>query len=457
MPEHTEPTVPDPTRRPRVLLSAYACVPGSGSEAGVGWSRALETAKWCDTWVLCEAHWAQAAISEYLERHGPLPGLTFVFVPKSWLERRLTKLGFLYYLAYNLWQRRAARVGRELQDTIGFDLVHQATLCGYREPGYLWRLGVPFVWGPVGGTQNVPWRFLTTLGVVGAIRESVRGAANALQLRFSGRVRRVTTRSAAVLTANSTARRDLRRAHGVAGRLLLETGLSARPGHLRQREAGRPLRLLWSGEHRAFKALPLLLDALAHVRDSVPFDLRILGSGPRTHVWRRHAERLGLTESTEWLGWMPHEAALEQCLWADVFVFTSLRDTSGNAALEALQSGAPVICLDHQGMGDIVTDDCGVRIAVTTPRRVVADLGVALESVSRSPGLLERLSQGALDRAETYRWPRQMRRTLDVYREILARQLADRRITFGLDSADGGASADGPLDQRRQVVGEDAA
>ncbi len=411
--------MPDRSGRPRVLLSAYACVPGSGSEAGVGWNRALETARHCDTWVLCEAHWSEASIRAYLDRHGPVPGLSFVFVPKTWIERRMTKLGFLYYVAYNLWQRRAAEVGRRLHDTVGFDLVHQATLCGYREPGYLWRLGVPFVWGPVGGTQNVPWRFVTTLGAVGAIRETVRSLTNEFQLRFSRRVHQVARRAAAVLAANSTVRRDLERAVGVQSRILLETGLPARPCHVRRHEAGRPLRLLWSGEHRSFKALPLLLDALARLRGSVPFELRVLGSGPRTSTWRHRAERQGLSDAVEWLGWMPHAAAIEQTLWADVFVFTSLRDTSGNAALEALQSGTPVVCLDHQGVGDIVTDACGVRLEVTSPRQVVADLADALEALHQSPETLERLSQGALARADTYRWTHQMNRTLDVYRNVL--------------------------------------
>jgi hypothetical protein len=26
-------------------------------------------------------------------------------------------------------------------------------MIGYREPGYLWKLNVPFVWGPMGGTN----------------------------------------------------------------------------------------------------------------------------------------------------------------------------------------------------------------------------------------------------------------------------------------------------------------
>ena len=36
----------------RVLLSAYACEPGKGSEAGVGWNSLRQVARYHDVWVL---------------------------------------------------------------------------------------------------------------------------------------------------------------------------------------------------------------------------------------------------------------------------------------------------------------------------------------------------------------------------------------------------------------------
>ena len=50
---------------------------------------------------------------------------------------------------------------------------------------------------------------------------------------------------------------------------------------------------------------------------------------------------------------------------SDVFVFTSLRDTTGSVVLEALAAGVPVVAPDHQGVGDVVNDDCGVLVPVT--------------------------------------------------------------------------------------------
>jgi len=42
-------------------------------------------------------------------------------------------------------------------------------MVGFREPGYLWQLNIPFVWGPIGGMGYFPTRFLPVVGAKGAV------------------------------------------------------------------------------------------------------------------------------------------------------------------------------------------------------------------------------------------------------------------------------------------------
>src|SRR4051812_7400695 len=76
-------------RRPKLLMSAYACSPHRGSEPGVGWNRALLAASEFDTWVITEDATYGTAIRQYLKEHGPIDGLEFVYVRRSWLSRLL--------------------------------------------------------------------------------------------------------------------------------------------------------------------------------------------------------------------------------------------------------------------------------------------------------------------------------------------------------------------------------
>jgi glycosyltransferase involved in cell wall biosynthesis len=177
--------------------------------------------------------------------------------------------------------------------------------------------------------------------------------------------------------------------------------------------------LLWSGvfEHR--KALHLLLKALAALPPHVKYELHILGRGPLRKRWQALARRLNVEQHCRWLGWLDRSDTLDQYLWADLFVFTSLRDTTGTVLLEALGAGTPVIGLDHQGVADVVTPNCGVKIPVTTPRKVIADIRDTLTNFHDHRDDLSGLSRGARQRAEYYSWDRQGERMASVYRRVL--------------------------------------
>ncbi len=93
----------------------------------------------------------------------------------------------------------------------------------------------------------------------------------------------------------------------------------------------------------------------------------------------------------QWRGWLPLAEALQLYASADLFVFTSLRDTSGTVVLEALSRGLPVICLDHQGVRDLITPECGIKVPVTRPSEVIAGLAEAITKLARDPDRREQL------------------------------------------------------------------
>lgn len=412
---------PGRTGRKRVLLLAYACSPYGGSELAVGWGRAVETAKYFDTWVICGKREFEVDIRHFLKANGELPGLHFCFIPRTRFEKWLWKIPMVSYVGYHMWHKRAFRTAAALHRLYRFDVVHQVNWIGFREPGYLWKLGVPFVWGPVGGTQNFPWRFLMKSGLTGAIKEGTRTILNWLQFRFSWRVREAAKAAAILLTSNSTGLRDFRRIHNVEPRLLLETGVTTtQETSSINCDLHGSLKILWSGEFKYHKAFQLLLYALSEMPPKYAYKLRVLGRGPLEHKWRDLSRQLGVEPFCEWLGWLPHEDAMKEYQWADVFIFTSLRDTSGNVVLEALSRGVPVICFDHQGAGDIVTDGCGIKIPVTTPNRAITGFTHAIETLIDDRAILKQLSRGATERAKYYLWSYNGAQLARMYEQMLA-------------------------------------
>ena len=171
-------------KRLKVLISAYACEPGKGSEPGVGWNVAREMAKHHDIWVLTRANNRPAIEAELAEN--PVPGLHFAYydLPRwaKWWKRGGRGVQLYYYL----WQLGAYRVARRLHREVGFDLAHHVTFVKYWAPSLVSRLPVPFVWGPVGGGESAPKAFWDDFGPEGRRYERLRELA-----RWLGRTRSV--------------------------------------------------------------------------------------------------------------------------------------------------------------------------------------------------------------------------------------------------------------------------
>jgi glycosyltransferase involved in cell wall biosynthesis len=200
---------------------------------------------------------------------------------------------------------------------------------------------------------------------------------------------------------------------------MLETGIGHVHETIRASRKGGPLRILWSGALITRKALSLLIKALARLPRDMSYELRVLGDGPLRARYERLACRMGVSRNITWLGWRPHSEALEQYPWADIFVFTSLRETTGTVVLEAIACGLPIVYLDHQGVHDILGDDCGVGILVSTPAAAVVHLSEAIAALARDPRWRERLANGALQRARRFTWNRRGRELSLVYKSVL--------------------------------------
>lgn len=418
MPVQPENSPDSASNRPRILLVSYRCDPVACMESRVGWNRAVQAARHFDTWVVTENE-----VRGLPNVAGGMGGcLRLLQLPHTRWENWLIGLG-QFYPAYRLWHARVLQRIQELHAETPFQLVHQVNLVGFREPGFAWQLAVPFIWGPWGGTQNFPTNYLAYTDLLGGAREVARSVLNKLQFRFGRRVRHVLRAADTTLVANSTAQCDLQRVHGVHAPLLLETGISDVHAPKPLRDSEQPLRILWSGRLRAWKALPLLLHALAELPPALSYELRVLGEGASLKRWKRLAARLGLARHVIWLGRPAYPETLAEYRRADLFAFTSLRDTSGAGLLESLAAGTPIVGVDHQGARDVMTDACAIRVEVSDPARTIAGFRDAIVRLARDPELLARLGRGAVERAEQFLWSRQGDRMNEVYARTLGVEL----------------------------------
>src|SRR5262249_26287741 len=325
----------------RLLLSAYACRPNAGSEPGVGWNWATHlAARGIDVHVLV-AQRNREPIEAGL-RLNPIPNLhfTYVPVPYEWAKKNEG-------LHYVLWQAEALKVARALSSKFRFDLAHHVTYASVHVPTQLWRLGIPVLFGPVGGGQPAPQSMLEYFGAKRS-GEQVRSLATRA-LRFSPFHRYWVGKMSFVLAANNDTLSLVRTLGCTNSGLMCDTGIPAdyfSDGPRKFEERSGPLRLLWVGRILTRKALPLALDALKHVREDVTLTIAGEATDGPDAIQQMIRER-NLQSRVFWKGSRLSRGEVRTAYAEhDAMLFTSLRDSFGSQLLEAMAMGLPIITLD---------------------------------------------------------------------------------------------------------------
>ncbi|MBQ0929177.1 glycosyltransferase family 4 protein [Ideonella alba] len=412
----------DTERELRILVNAYTCNPYHGSEHSVGWGFIQELARRHRVCVIAEKENCQRDIERFLANCPELAQRAeFHFIEKQ--RRRLLRKLWppSYYRYYRKWHLEALNLARHLHAKEPFDLVHQLTMVGYREPGYLWKLGVPFVWGPIGGMGSFPWRFLPSLGLYGALYYSAYNLVNAWQERFAPRPKLAAAAAGPSLISATPEDQTGTMTHWHRpSHLLAEVGL---PAHTKDtptyRNSDEPLRVVWSGLHIPRKALPLGLKALSILPPNIDWTLDILGKGRETRALQRLAENLGIGSRCRFHGWIERRVAIDVMHRAHVMLITSLRDLTSTVTVEALAAGLPVICLDHCGFSSAIDETCGIKVPVTTPNAVIDGFRDALIQMADETRRRD-LADGALRRSRLFDWRLKVDRLEEIYRMRLS-------------------------------------
>lgn len=410
------------TKRLKVLIVAHEFSPVKGSESAVGWNLATRLCKYHDVTVFY-ASGSQFRDNSYVEvltdyfNHTPPPaGLTCINVDKPFLSqmfaklniffKRLTPIGLpvLYYLGYKYWQRSVFRKGKALHQKESFDIVHQLTQITFREPGFMWKLGIPFFWGPTGGTVSFPKTFRKEISTVSKILTRIRSFSNYYQFRFIRRISKANKKAEVIYSFSRTdAERLARRANGQV-KIMLDVGTYPRPKASTGSNDGPFLRGVWCGRLSDFKAPSILLRALALdplTREKIKFT--IIGTGKLERSMMQLAKQLGLT-NIEWIKEVEHAEVFEIMAKADFFVHTSIQEATSSVITEALTMGLPVICHDAFGMSIAINDECGIKVPFISPEESVKGFHKAMEKLLLDRALLARLKTGAYKRADEISW-----------------------------------------------------
>lgn len=419
-------------QRPRVLALAYLVSPKRGTEYAAAWNYIQAMRAHCDLTVLYGSAGQHMGDVEDFDTPNFVDSskdgsVTFWFVPTTRLTRWLNALNvrgiltYSFYLAYNAWHLAALAEAKKLMAEKQFDLIHYVGPIGYREPGYLWKLPLPYVWGPMGGATSFPWCFRAAMPFKGRLRLMARTFGNMLQLRFSRRVDRALQRTDFLFTATTENQAIFERLKGVKSTYLPENGIEGTITYNPDKFPAQPIRIAWIGSLEARKGLVLLLNAIALLRDASQVQVDIVGDGPLGGQLRQLAADLGIEEHVIWHGQVPRQRVLELLGHAHLHVVTGLNEGNPTSIWEALGRSVPVLSLDHCGMHDVVQPPYGIPVPVTDIDGTTRAIAQALEGLIDAPEQLETMARSCAAECDRFRVEYRPAILLDAYKTAIAR------------------------------------
>jgi glycosyltransferase involved in cell wall biosynthesis len=403
----------------KILLSAFACAPGHGSEPDVGWGVVRNLSQEHQVWVITHTY-HRRQIEPALQAC-PLANANFVYVGQSSEADEAPGVSAqhhpVFYLDYVRWQMLALRAAQVLVQTIDFDLVHHVTYANSWLPNFMGWLGPPFIWS-AGGKDRTPRAFLAMMSAASRTSELRRDVA----MRLLGGVTHYSTavRARRILTASDPMQwasfLPVRRfpLGGIGETELLRLKL------IPQRTA-RPFRIGSIGRLLGLKGFALAIRAFAQLRRVIPAsEYWIIGSGPELQTLQELACRLGCSDSVHFTGWLPREQVLQLFCELDVLVHPSLHEQLGYVLLESMAAGRPVVCLAVGGPIEVVGTDAGILLPALSPVQVVTDLTAELERLALNPRWRTELGLRARERVEKrWTWAQVAGRLLDYYSEAV--------------------------------------
>lgn len=389
-------------KRLRILVSAYACEPYKGSEQGVGWNWVLELSKTNDVWVITRSN-NRETIESALPQDAPKRIHFFYYdLPERW--RRYKRKEKRMYLYYALWQWGAYNLAKELNEEQHFDYCQHLTFGSMWMPTFIYRLPIPFIWGPIGGGEAIPLPLISTLPWRSRFVHYARYILIHCAM-FNPLFRLPAQAARSIIARTEDSARVFSSRYISKVSVVLETGMSED-----QMRACNPIsggrtafefKLIYTGRLVASKNVAMGLRAFALARSAgYPLHLTIIGDGPLSAGLAGLAESLGVLKQVDFLGTVQQHNVISLLQESDAFLFPSLKEGGTWSLIEAMAVGLPIICINSTGMKVITNDACAFRIQPDKPELMEQRMADAIIALAEAPELRKRMAIHARKRIE---------------------------------------------------------
>ncbi len=172
--------------------------------------------------------------------------------------------------------------------------------------------------------------------------------------------------------------------------------------------------ILYVGNHKPHKNLPMLVQAFALARNRAPHSLVFLdGPGADCSLTKAAVDAAGVADRTVFVNSVSDADLPLLYNAADLFLFPSLYEGFGLPPLEAMACGTPVITSNACSLPEVV-GDAGIMVDPGD----VAMLAEQIEAVLNDQTKIKDMSAKGIEQAKHFTWEETAKRTLKVFHSI---------------------------------------
>ena len=412
----------------KILINAYACSPGMGSEPGMAWNWVSNLAKFCELYIITEGEFRDK-IEEVVPTLEQGKNMHFYYNPVSEEIRRMcwNQGDWRFYKYYREWQWKTYLLAKDICSKEKIDVLHQLNMIGFREPGYLWKLSeesnVPFVWGPIGGLKQFPTAYLKGAGMKMNVFNRLKNILNVWQLKHDKRVGEAFKTAKLLVSSIPDSYCAIKKYKCLESVVIPETGCFLSEDIPTDRFDEKEFHVMWVGKFDFRKQLPLALRAVA-ISDNPNIVLDIYGSGSDEQIAsvKSLTDSLGIKDNVVWHGNQPNDVVMNAMRKSQLFFFTSVSEDTSTVVLEAVSNRLPVLCFNACGMAAVIDDKVGRKIPLSKPIQSAHDFADALKELEQNRELLKQMSENCKQRQQELSWNEKCRKMIKLYKMLFDKE-----------------------------------
>lgn len=407
----------------KIILIAYACEPGKGSEPRLGWLWVKHLSRKHRVYVITRVS-NKYAIEKELSNN-PIPNLNFLYfdLPKPLLFWKRGRIGVQIY--HYLWQIGIFIKFGYLIKRRNFDIVHHVTFGHNWQPVFLSLVAKNFIWGPI-GSEDTPKIILKQLPFKYKIKEHLRELGRFILLNFDPFVQ-LTARKAKVILDSSSRWTKKYYHKDIQAKIIKfpQNGIDPEelpltPKEILEKKDYKTFNIVFVGEFVPWKGILFVVDTIKKFAEFAGDDWKaiLVGYGPEFENVKRELYYLG--KKVALTGKINNNEVWNILINGNVFLYPSFHHGQATVLMHALACGLPVICIEGDATAETITSDCGIVVKLGDKEEIVKGLTEALLTLYKDRELLKKLSKNAQELVfREYSWEKKVDFVTKIYYNLL--------------------------------------